>query len=161
MQHQKEHQDLSLSLANRWTRLAGSLIDDCLGLMLIIPFMYFFILDGNLKNAENLNLLQYLMLMLFNWGVFLGFNGYLLAKQGQTIGKRLLKMRIVDLEGNILPLHKLMLMRYFVPGLLNLVPFIGRFYSLADVLAIFNSERRCLHDYIAGTQVVQITKIYE
>jgi uncharacterized RDD family membrane protein YckC len=28
-------------------------------------------------------------------------------------------------------------------------------YGLIDVLLIFGSERRCIHDYLAGTKVVE------
>jgi hypothetical protein len=36
-------------------------------------------------------------------------------------------------------------------GLLGIIPF----YGFVDVLFIFGQERRCLHDLIAGTRVVQ------
>jgi uncharacterized RDD family membrane protein YckC len=32
---------------------------------------------------------------------------------------------------------------------------LGAFYSIADVLFIFGKDRRCLHDLLAGTRVVQ------
>jgi len=34
---------------------------------------------------------------------------------------------------------------------------IGKFLPLADPLAIFTRQRRCLHDYVAQTQVVKKT----
>ena len=38
-----------------------------------------------------------------------------------------------------------------VNGLIGIIP--G--YGLVDVLFIFGAERRCLHDYIARTKVVE------
>ena len=43
-------------------------------------------------------------------------------------------------------------MRYFVNSLLgNVIPF----YTVLDVLLIFGNERRCIHDHLAGTKVVE------
>ena len=36
------------------------------------------------------------------------------------------------------------------------IPLIGTVFSLVDVGFIFGKERRCLHDRIAGTCVVQV-----
>jgi len=44
------------------------------------------------------------------------------------------------------------LLRSWVNGLIGLVV---PFYGLVDILFIFGSERRCLHDLIAGTVVVK------
>jgi uncharacterized RDD family membrane protein YckC len=39
-----------------------------------------------------------------------------------------------------------------------LLPTVGPFAGLIDVLFIFLKDRRCLHDHIAGTVVVRATK---
>ncbi len=77
----------------------------------------------------------------------------LLSRHGQTIGKRLLGIRIVDKDsaengGFLVNVVK----RGFLNGLLCLIP--G--YFLVDSLFIFRKNRRCLHDLIARTIVVQI-----
>jgi uncharacterized RDD family membrane protein YckC len=41
-----------------------------------------------------------------------------------------------------------------VPALISAIPKVGRFFGLIDALAIFTPERRCIHDYIADTIVV-------
>jgi len=46
------------------------------------------------------------------------------------------------------------LLRQWVMGLLNAIPFIGNIIALVDPLMIFGDERRCLHDHIAGTKVI-------
>jgi uncharacterized RDD family membrane protein YckC len=43
------------------------------------------------------------------------------------------------------------LMRVILNGILGFIPF----YSLVDVLFIFRDDRRCIHDLIAGTKVVE------
>jgi hypothetical protein len=43
-------------------------------------------------------------------------------------------------------------MLYFVNSFLgNVIPF----YAFIDILVIFGSEQRCIHDYLAGTKVVE------
>jgi hypothetical protein len=42
-----------------------------------------------------------------------------------------------------------------VPLLLPLVPFLGGLVALVDVLFIFGPSKRCLHDLVAGTKVVE------
>jgi uncharacterized RDD family membrane protein YckC len=54
-------------------------------------------------------------------------------------------------DGQIPSAGRLLGMRYVVNSLLGNVPF----YTLLDVLLIFGDERRCIHDYLAGTKVVE------
>ncbi|EJL76796.1 putative membrane protein [Polaromonas sp. CF318] len=86
--------------------------------------------------------------------IFVLLNGYLLATRGQTLGKVLLKLRIVRPSGEAVSPTRLAL-RYgagFVAGLVMAVVWV---YSLIDCLMIFRKSRRCLHDEIADTIVVK------
>ena len=49
-------------------------------------------------------------------------------------------------------------LRNVVPGLIAAIPIAGPLFSVVDLLMIFGRERRCLHDYIAGTRVVKVAK---
>jgi uncharacterized RDD family membrane protein YckC len=82
-------------------------------------------------------------------------NLVLLSRNGQTIGKKMLGIRIVRTDGSRATLARLFWLRTFVSGLFTQVPMVGRFYGLVDVLAIFAGPRRCLHDYLADTIVVK------
>lgn len=76
----------------------------------------------------------------------------LLSRDGQTIGKRFLDIRIVSFEtGQNAGFGANVVMRAWVNSLLNVIPF----YALADVLFIFRDDQRCIHDLIAGTHVVE------
>jgi uncharacterized RDD family membrane protein YckC len=88
------------------------------------------------------------------FAVFVAVQGYPLATAGQTWGKRLLKLKIVDLEGRKPSLLKLLAVRYFANRVIVAIPLVGPLYSIADPLIIFGKDRRCLHDHIAGTRVV-------
>jgi uncharacterized RDD family membrane protein YckC len=54
------------------------------------------------------------------------------------------------------------LLRLILPAIIGFIPILGGFlglaFWLADVLFIFGKERRCIHDFIAGTKVVAAEK---
>lgn len=87
--------------------------------------------------------------------VFLIVHGYLLATRGQTVGKMLMKIRIVRSDGTRASFARLVGLRFLLNSFLALIPIVGTIYALVDVLFIFRSERRCIHDLIADTRVVQ------
>jgi uncharacterized RDD family membrane protein YckC len=75
----------------------------------------------------------------------------LLARRGQTIGKLLLGVRIVRKStGENGGFVVNVLLRSVLNALLNMNPF----YFLVDSCLIFREDRRCLHDLIADTVVV-------
>lgn len=88
-------------------------------------------------------------------------NLWFLAKRGQTLGKRAVGIRIVSVESrenagftaNVLKRGLLSGLPYFLLSLFH--PVAGALYVWTDVLLIFRGERRCLHDLIAGTVVIQ------
>ena len=98
------------------------------------------------------------MLMLQNLVVgfilFLLIHGYLIATRGQTVGKALLKIRIVRSDGSPASFGRIVGLRYLPTSVLASIPVIGTIYGLLDVLLIFRASRRCLHDNIADTIVV-------
>ena len=86
----------------------------------------------------------------------------LIASRGQTVAKIFLRMRIVRMSGAKVDfLHGVVLRAWPVlaiqlgPTFLSppLRPLTGLLYFV-DVLFIFGAAHRCLHDRIAGTQVV-------
>lgn len=86
--------------------------------------------------------------------IMLGLQAFLLAKNGQSIGKRLTKIKIVDAESN----EKVSLMRVFTIRsiifiILNMMfmPFI----TILDYAFAFGAKRQALHDKLAKTKVVK------
>ena len=81
---------------------------------------------------------------------------WLLGQEGQTWGKKRMSIRIVMNDTGELPgLGRILGLRIIVNGLLGAIPCVGGIYTLADALFIFTEDRRCLHDHIAGTKVVE------
>jgi uncharacterized RDD family membrane protein YckC len=85
------------------------------------------------------------------WGLTL----YWVHKYGQTIGKRWVGIKVLRADGSRAGLGRIFWLRNFLNGLLTLIPFVGRFYALADMLFIFGGKLQCLHDKIADTIVVK------
>ncbi len=84
------------------------------------------------------------------------YNLVLLATRGQTIGKKLQAIRIVTYPGGHNPGGvKAVVLRVIVNVILGAVGHIGTVYSIVDICFIFRQDRRCIHDFIAGTQVVK------
>jgi len=76
----------------------------------------------------------------------------LLARDGQTIGKKIVDIRIVSAKtGKNAGFGSNVVMRAWVNFLLGVIPF----YWLVDVLFIFRDDQRCIHDLIASTRVVE------
>ena len=78
----------------------------------------------------------------------------LMYRNGQSIGKRAMGMRIVRTDGSRASLGRMVGLRYLVPGLIGGIPYVGWIFSLANPLWIFGEERRCLHDLFCDTMVV-------
>ena len=90
---------------------------------------------------------------------FLSVHGYLLATRGQTVGKVLMKTKIVHHNtGNLVPLLPLFLKRYLLLWLLIEIPVFGGFLNLANAMMIFRENKKCLHDEMAGTKVVTLKR---
>jgi len=80
----------------------------------------------------------------------------LLTKRGQTLGKKWVGIRIVEFPGAQKPgFVKAVLLRNIVSGIIGGIPCLGALYTIVDYCFIFREDRRCLHDLIASTQVIE------
>ena len=153
-------------LATRGSRLLAIIIDTIVMFIAIFAVMFvvfaaFFSTSGPDSPLSLFGLPEDVVGGLAGVISFVVINGYLLATTGQTVGKRALGIRIVSYtDGELLPIGKLLALRYGPLWVLNMLPFLGGvlgpLFGLVDSLFIFNSERRCIHDYIAGTKVVKV-----
>ena len=73
-----------------------------------------------------------------------------------TIVIELIGIRIADLEGRVPEFWRLIGLRYLPIMVVSVVPILGNILVLIDILFIFRSDRRCIHDMIAGTIVVRV-----
>jgi uncharacterized RDD family membrane protein YckC len=142
------------NLASRWKRLGGSFIDGLISMVIIAPIMLATGVLQRVFRGEDMTFGQQATFFAVGWVVFLILNGYLLRNRGQTIGKAAVKTKIVDLSGNLPNFGKIVVFRYLILGLIAQIPIGGTVAVFVNPLFIFGKERRCLHDYMAGTRVV-------
>ena len=143
--------EVTNTLATRTHRFWGAVIDMVLQIICTIPFFWFV---GWERLQQQLTPWLMLAGLVYGVAVYLLLHGYLLHKYGQTIGKAEFGMRIETLDGQQATLSHVMLWRYLPTLLFSYVPAIGQFLvGLVNPLFIFGKEKRCMHDYIAKTQV--------
>lgn len=144
--------DRDFVLASRGSRFAGALIDGLITVLACVPALVLYggdILDDPSEdNIMIVILIPVLAVTIVQW--------YLIATSGQSIAKKLLGMKIVRLDGSDVGFVRGVILRVWVMGLLQAVPFVGSIIPLVDALMIFGEEHRCMHDQIAGTRVISI-----
>jgi uncharacterized RDD family membrane protein YckC len=142
------------ALAGRGIRLVAVLLDAVFAgiafwiISLVTPLSW--------SPAPGVNLVRFLAINgLVGFIIFVVLHGYLLATRGQTIGKALLKVRIVRSDGSRASLLRIVGLRFLPTTVISLIPLVGGLYATIDSLLIFRESRRCLHDNIADTIVVK------
>ena len=145
---------LDLRLGGRGERLGAAFIDGIISIVLVLPAMFFMGVFAYAMRGEDPPLWLNLGSSAVGFLIFVLVQGYPLKQWGQTWGKRLLKLKIVDLAGNKPEFWRMIGLRYGVGQVVMLLPFISFFYALVDALFIFRADKRCVHDHIAGTRVV-------
>lgn len=131
--------------------IAGALVGACLGGVAGL-------LDGGsaqslLETGTNLGA----MIGLFG---FAALQVYLISISGQTVGKKWFRIRIVRTNGRAAGFIHGWGLRSLIPAMftyfftaLMLPAFV---FVVADLAFVFSSQRRTLHDRIAGTRVVEV-----
>ena len=143
-------------LASRMSRFWAVLIDSFIAIGTSFALLYFIDFDIIPTSSEGFSPMNSVLLLLYGWGMFLLCHGYLLYKNGQTIGKWVFDISIVKLDDSKIEFTPLLLKRYLPISLVSNIPVVGVIVTLADGLFIFRKDRRCIHDLIAGTKVVQL-----
>lgn len=144
---------MSQQLASRGSRLGAVLLDNICVLLALVPGVLALVSAAESYGNDGMGAALFLLVVGFI-GV-LGVQIYLLVKQGQTIGKRAVGIRIVDYEdGSLLSAGRILGIRQLLPGFIAGIPYVGWLFALVDVLFIFGEERRCIHDHMARSRVV-------
>lgn len=140
------------SLALIKSRIFACLIDLSIGVLALL--LVYFTLP---KSAANpLSIVGVFVSLAVLLGVIV-YQAVSLSSTGQTVGKRVMRLRVVNIYGNSNPgFIKAVLMRWWLPSLVYLIPYLGWAFWLADGLFVLKKDRRCLHDLMAGTMVVQL-----
>lgn len=144
-------------IAGRWTRLGAAFIDGIIvGVAVLAPIIFF--MGGWEAYAEKTASSP---IMMSTIGAIIGFiayiaiNGRFLAQNGQSIGKKLVGIKIVRTDGSKADFARIVSRRLGPVYGCQLIPVIGVYLPLIDVLCIFRDSNQCLHDQIADTIVVK------
>jgi uncharacterized RDD family membrane protein YckC len=158
------------SLAERGARLLAATLDELIVLAVSLPMIIgampaiVALVSGGEAEVGSLDTLSILrtmvggpgttitVLALIAWCVI---TAWLVATNGQSIGKRLVGIKVVRTDGSRASFARIFLLRNVVNGLPNLLPYVGWLYQLIDPLLIYQESRQCLHDKIADTIVVR------
>jgi uncharacterized RDD family membrane protein YckC len=149
------HAEGELELAGRGTRLGAAIVD---GLIYGAVFwlMMLFVFRISFQEMVAVTIGKQVLMQIGGIVIYTILNGYWLAKNGQTIAKKLLDIKIVRTDGSPAGLGRIVLLRLAPIWLLALIPVVGGVVTgLVDPLLIFRQSRKCLHDTIADTIVVK------
>lgn len=134
---------MNTQYAGRLERILAAIVDGLI--VLFVSWAFYLILSALMMNDPNVVSISYLFQMIFSVLYAVLYQYY----AGQTIGKKLLKIKIVDHKGS-------------KPGLLVffLREVVGKFasaviFGIGFFMILWNKKRQGLHDIIAGTFVVK------
>jgi uncharacterized RDD family membrane protein YckC len=153
-----ESVELDFTLAGIGNRAYALIIDDIiLGLILIIfliswalfsYFLYEVVNIDSLIDSKTIGLWLVAIQLLITFSIYVGyFTFFETLWQGQTLGKRIVKIRVIREDGRPIRLPQATLRALLRP--LDDVFFLGMF------LIILNKSEKRLGDWLAGTLVIQ------
>jgi uncharacterized RDD family membrane protein YckC len=133
-------------LAERGTRLVAAIVDSIVFMgMVYVPLVLSFLTNRDVMPAVGLGG------ALIGFAVWVWLSIRYMRSNGQSIGKKLLSIKVVRSDGSPVSLGRLIWLRNVVNWLISIIPL----YGLIDSLFIFGDSRQCLHDKIADTIVVK------
>jgi uncharacterized RDD family membrane protein YckC len=149
--------DVELVRAGRGERLGAHLLDSIIPGVLFIPLLIGVGLDFSGLFADQITPFTMVGIAIASIGslVWIGVTIYFVNRNGQTIAKRIIGIKVVRSDGSRASLGRIFWLRNFVNGLPASIPILGYIYQLVDYLLIFGDKQQCIHDMIADTIVVK------
>ena len=141
-----------IQLADRITRLVATIVDGLIMMAVIIPVTFVLVLVARIELTEFMGQVIGAILGII---VYLAINGSLLASNGQTVGKRMMGIKIVRSNGEKATFERIVGYRLAPVWFVSMIPIVGGLLGLINVLMIFRANRKCLHDDIADTIVIR------
>ena len=138
-------------LAGRGDRLLAAIVDGIAFAPASVIFMVFYM--GRLR-SETPNPGVAIFAILYALA-YIGVQIYMLHRSSQSIGKKVVGIKIARKDGSRPSVWRIVLLRNVIGIGISWIPLVGSLYSLVDILFIFGEPRRCVHDFIADTIVIQ------
>jgi uncharacterized RDD family membrane protein YckC len=144
----------STELARKGARLGAQILDGILSLIIMLPIAYLLGIFEYWSNEQEPPYLLTLISGVISIAIFIAINWKLLTQNAQTFGKFVLNLKIVNIDGSKPSIQQLLFKRFSIYWGLNYVPVVGGLINTVNILLIFRKDRRCLHDHVAGTKVI-------
>ena len=162
-------------LATRASRLAAKILDLFFFIAIIFIGLVIASISGEMSFADlymwilemqtneistsvnyNPGVFQILLILLSFIAVIM-IQGKLLIRDGQTIGKKIIGIKIINAYtlGKV-KWFNIIFIRWIFFEILSVLPY-GTIIVLTDALFIFRKNRKCIHDMLSGTVVAQQT----
>ncbi len=147
-------------LAERSSRLGAYIVDALIGIVIEAPVLFVAMRHWTPAATTRADLLK----LAYNGGLpitavltlaWAAVTIILVARHGQSIGKRAVGIKVVRSDGSKAGLGRIFWLRNVVNNIPSVIPVVSFIYLLVDLLMIFGDSRRCLHDRIADTIVVK------
>ncbi len=146
------------SIAKTGVRIAAYIVDVIVQFMVIAVLIIFFMLFGFIDAGAATRTFDqgfvylaiaffYLLYFFFQWGYFVFFEMF---KQGQSPGKRTMKIRVIKSNGEPLDFSTIVLR-----NLIRSVDNFPVFHFMGGLISILDKKSRRLGDLVAGTLVVR------
>jgi uncharacterized RDD family membrane protein YckC len=142
-------------LAGRGQRFRAAIVDAIIAVVLAIPVMFLLGTLEYLKAGQPLPVPLRVATSGLGFLAYAMVHFYFLRANGQTVGKKVIGIRIVDIDNQVPNVWRILGLRVLPVSITAMVPVLGQLLPLVDVLFIFRKDRRCVHDLIAGTRVVR------
>jgi uncharacterized RDD family membrane protein YckC len=141
------------SAAERSVRLGAALLDGLVVIgMVYVPLFVGMLLGGVLKGADGGGAMLGVGFApaIIGFVVWCTITVRYMQRNGQSIGKKMVGIKVVRTNGEPATFGRLFWLRNFVNAAIGMIPL----YAFVDLLFIFGESRQCLHDKIADTVVV-------
>lgn len=135
-------------LATLWQRFAGNFVD---GLVMSLAWVPGAVLAPRYLGEQSPLVPVAIAVPVL---AVLALQFWMVYRHRASIGKRVMKARMVRPDGQEVAMWRIVLLRALPVAVLSVIP-LANLLVLVDVLFIFGRSRRCVHDYLAGTIVVK------
>lgn len=142
--------------ADRGTRLGAQILDSLIfAAMVYLPFVVAMIASVGVASPALENDFPQVfgiagLIALIGFAVWLWLTITYMKRNGQSIAKKLVGIKVVRADGSPASVGRIIWLRNVLNGFISIVPL----YGLLDSLFIFSESRQCLHDKIADTIVI-------
>jgi uncharacterized RDD family membrane protein YckC len=144
--------------AERVTRLVAAILDGIVFVVMVyVPVLIVMAGSGGFADPAVAGEPNIVVIGLGSILVLIGLIAWIwltvvnVARNGQTIAKKMLGIKVVRTDGSKASLGRIFWLRNVVNGLLGIIPL----YGLIDILFIFGAPRQCIHDKLADTIVIK------